>query len=237
MDHMQPINGISLELYAEIGAEISDFVNDQAKISEVIAARGIAQANWDAAVAGWTARMQDWSLMGAVATAYMPLYQAALARRAQSGEGAAAPDVSFGDYVNMSGAAKAMGVPAMCEHYGISQSQWTQIAGGWNQKIPTDPQYMMFGMQVEAEGARVGGGGAPGAVSFGGAGAAGPTEPAPPPPEAISSEFAVGDQVLVKWSDGNQYPGQITQLGQGQHQVTFPNGRQDLVLAEYLTKA
>ena len=85
MSHYDPINGISLELYAEIGADISDFPNDQAKLAEALAARGVAQPDWDAAVAGWTARMQDWKLMGAVANAYMPLYQAALARRAEAG--------------------------------------------------------------------------------------------------------------------------------------------------------
>ena len=42
---------------------------------------------------GWTARMQDMSLMGQVAMRYMPLYQAALAKKSP------APQVSFEDYV------------------------------------------------------------------------------------------------------------------------------------------
>src|SRR5215813_4540865 len=78
---MQPINGISLERYAELGAAISDFMDDKAKVAETIQKEGVSPTDWEAAKTGWTARMQDMSLMGRVAMAYMPLYQAALAKR------------------------------------------------------------------------------------------------------------------------------------------------------------
>src|SRR5690606_11737426 len=76
--HFQPINGISLERYADLGAAIADDMDDAAKVAAVLEAEGVALEDWEAAKRGWTARMQDMSLMGRVATAYMPLYQAAL---------------------------------------------------------------------------------------------------------------------------------------------------------------
>jgi hypothetical protein len=127
---MQPINGISLERYADLGAAIADFMNDKQKVAEVLAKEGVQQADWDAAVAGWTARMQDMSLMGRVAMAYMPMYQAALARR-KGGQAQA----SYEDYVAVSAAIKVYGFEAACQACGVSQSDWTEIAGHWNQTM------------------------------------------------------------------------------------------------------
>ena len=80
MDPWAPINGISLERYAELSAEVTG-ENDKEKQAAIVGALGVQRADWEAASAGWTARMQDMSLMGAVATRYMPLYQAALNRK------------------------------------------------------------------------------------------------------------------------------------------------------------
>lgn len=38
--------------------------------------------------------------------------------------------------------------------------------------------------------------------------------------------FQVGMQVMVSPGDGQRYPGTIVQVGQGQYQVTMPNGQQ-----------
>ncbi len=123
----QPINGISLERYAELGAAISDVQGDAAKEIEVIQAQGVSAADWDAAKRGWTARMQDMSLMGKVATAYMPLYQAALA--AQKG---GAARISYEDFVHASAAIKCVGFEAAMSACGISMADWTEVAGYWN---------------------------------------------------------------------------------------------------------
>ncbi|MGZ5969623.1 MAG: hypothetical protein ACXWP4_18245, partial [Polyangiales bacterium] len=64
---MQPINGISLERYAELGALISDFMNDQQRVAQTIQGAGVNLVDWEAAKTGWTARMQDMNLMGRVA--------------------------------------------------------------------------------------------------------------------------------------------------------------------------
>lgn len=92
-------------------------------------------------------------------------------------------DVSFEDYVGMSGAAKAWGIERMLQHYGIDMATWTQIAGGWNQRIPADlPHYGTYGLLVEQEGARLAMGGAPRAIGAPAAGATPGAQPAQPQP-------------------------------------------------------
>ncbi len=236
--------------------------------------------------------------MGQVAMRYMPLYQAALEKKSGG-----KPQVSFEEYVAMSGAAKVMTVDGMLAHYKLTMNDWTMIAGDWNSKIPTDiPRYGMFGMQVEQEGARIQAGGAPRPVNVQRA-ASGPAQqpgyaPAQQPgyaapqqqgypqqgypqqgypqqgypqqgyPQQPQQQFqaqaaafgatvgsvfgsfgsavdsfataavgglAVGSPVLVQWSDGNHYPGTITQVAQGQYQCAFPDGRQVWIPAGYVT--
>lgn len=177
MDPWAPINGISLERYAELSAEV-DGTQDPEKQAEIVGRLGVQRADWEAAKAGWTARMQDMSLMGQVATRFMPLYQAALAKKAPGG----APQVSFDDYVAMSACVPVIGYEGMLQHYKITQAQWTMIAGHWNGVIPTNPQYMQYGMLVQQESQRIRAGGQPKPVTIGAGGApaaAGPTPAAP----------------------------------------------------------
>jgi hypothetical protein len=239
MDPFSPINGISLERYAELGAIVSDHVNDQAKVRELVEKEGVRREDWDAAVAGWTARMQDMRLMGAVAMRYMPLYQAALQRRAASGQGRVAPEATFDDYVSMSGAAKAMGIENMWRHYGIDSPTWTQIAMTWNQRIPTDPRYMAFGMLVEQEGARIASGQPPRQVSFPRPQPAAPAAaPAPSPaahaPTPAAGGVSVGSRVRVKWSDGNYYAGEVKRVQDGKYLIGFPNGSETWTSGEWV---
>jgi len=173
MDPYAPINGISLERYAELSADCSD-TQDPNQQAEIVAKKGVQRADWEAAKAGWTARMADMSLMGQVATRFMPLYNAELAKKSGG-----APTVSFEDYVAMSGTAKAIGYEGMLAHYKVTPAQWTQIGMHWNSKIPTNPQYMQFGLLVEQEGARIQAGGQPKPVTLGAPGAAAPAAPAP----------------------------------------------------------
>jgi len=164
MDPYAPINGISLEQYAELSADVSE-TQDPEKQAEIVAQKGISRTDWDAAKAGWTARMQDMSLMGQVATRFMPLYQAALAKKSP------APQVSYDDYVAMCGCVPVIGIEGMLAHYKVTMPQWTQIAGHWNSVIPTNPQYMQHGLLVEQEAARIRAGGQPKPVTLGAAAA------------------------------------------------------------------
>ena len=53
-----PIAGVSLDLYAEISRDLAGVGYDQTKAPGLAAAKGVGAAEWDAAVAGWNARMQ-----------------------------------------------------------------------------------------------------------------------------------------------------------------------------------
>lgn len=154
---MQPINGISLERYAELGAAISDTNNDTAKERQIIEGEGVRWEDWEAAKTGWTARMQDMSLMGRVATAYMPLYQAALAKQ----KGGAA-SISYEDFVAVSAAIKAFGFEPAIQACGISMSDWTEAAGQWNTTMQQDQgRYMGHFNAITAEEQRLRAGGHP----------------------------------------------------------------------------
>ena len=154
---MQPINGISLERYADLGAAIADFMNDPAKVAEIVAKEGVNPADFEAAKVGWTARMQDMSLMGRVAMAYMPLYQAALARR-KGGQAQA----SYEDFVGASAAIKVWGPQVGLDACGVSMSDWSEVAGHWTQTMAQNMgQYAGHHGYLSQEEARLRAGGQP----------------------------------------------------------------------------
>lgn len=277
---MSPIRGISLERYAELSAEITDVAQDPEACARKVEALGVARADWEVAHKGWIERMQDMSLMGSVATAYMPLYQAALNKKRGT------VDVSFEDFVALSAAQKAWGRERALQHYGVDDAAWAQIAGAWTtQRIPQDmARYGMYGMLVEQEAQRLAQGGMPKNVQLvgGAAGNAGGVRAAGQPGYAgsaqqvenqmtahavqqqvaaqvaaaqaqasaaygqaaqnvgmfgraalgamglgaLASGVGPGMSVFVQWSDGNRYPATVAQVGGGQVQVTFTDGRQ-----------
>ena len=108
MDPYAPINGISLERYAELGAEL-DGITEPAAQQQKVGTLGVAAADWEAAKQGWTARMQDMSLMGQVATRYMQLYNAALASK----KGVAS--MSFEDWCAVSACIQVFGYEGAIE--------------------------------------------------------------------------------------------------------------------------
>ncbi len=156
MDPYAPINGISLERYAELGAEL-DGITDLTEQAKKVQELGVSEADWEAAQTGWTARMQDMSLMGQVATKYMQLLNAAVA--AKKG----VVSVSFEDWCAMSAAIQVFGPEAMLGNYGITQGDWTSISAHWTTELSRDP--MNLGMRrnqlQEQEAARLKGGGQP----------------------------------------------------------------------------
>lgn len=260
MDPYSPIQGISLERYAELSALVSDVHQDVERSPQLVAAQGVARADWEAAKAGWNARMQDPSLMGHVATRYMALYNDALARKNPV---PAMP--SWDDYVAISGCAKAWGLPRALEHYRLDMNRWTQIATHWNGQMAANmPAYASWGPRVEQEGARIAAGGAPRAL--GGAPYAQPQAPRPNEfdrqanaaaqevgkaavagfnalGDAFSSfgkavsGFSVGARVLVTWSDGQRYPGTVAAVGQNTYLVAMSDGKQHWIPASYVASA
>ncbi len=145
-----PIAGISLERYAELGAEVADHTNDPDAQARIVEGLGVSRADWEAAQQGWTARMQDMALMGQVATAFMPLYQAALAKKKGTVE------LSYDDWVAVNAAVQAYGLERALATYGLDMAAWTQIAGAWNTKMAANMmQFQSFHPTVAAEAQRI----------------------------------------------------------------------------------
>lgn len=53
---LEPIAGVSLELYAELSRQAAD-VEEPSQVSLLAPARGVSVASWEAAVEGWNARI------------------------------------------------------------------------------------------------------------------------------------------------------------------------------------
>jgi hypothetical protein len=270
---MQPINGISLERYAELGAVISDFATDTQKVNEAIQKEGVSLADWEAAKAGWTARMQDMSLMGRVASHYMPLYQAALAKR-KGGQAMA----SYEDFVAVSAAMKVYGWEVGLKACNVSSSDWTEVAGHWNNTMAADMgRYAGHFNLLTQEEQRLRAGGQPkqptiqrvaGAVPQAPTAAVNPAMAHNPVQAAMQNPayqnamanaaqiqqnsvgfglgqamnfmtggIVPGSNVIVTWSNGQQYPGRVMQTGPQQMQIEFQGGRQEWVPVSAVRKA
>jgi hypothetical protein len=156
VDPYAPINGISLERYAELGAELDGITDPAAQVRKV-GALGVAAGDWEAAKQGWTARMQDMSLMGQVATRYMQLYNAALASK----KGVAS--MIFEDWCAVSATIQVFGYEGAMNHLKLSQGDWTSISAHWTTELSRDPMNLAMrrNQLQEQEAARLRAGGAP----------------------------------------------------------------------------
>jgi hypothetical protein len=237
MDPYAPIQGISLERYAELGAEL-DGITDPSEQAKKVEELGVSAADFEAAKQGFTARMQDMSLMGQVATRYMQLYNEALAKTKGT------TMVSFEDWCAMSAAIQVFGVEAMMGHYGISSGDWTTISAHWTTELSRDP--MNLGMRrnqlQEQEAARMRAGGqpkdvslqrsAPGRAPAGGAAAYDPNAhsamqmQAAAQQQAASMQLAAGVMNQGAVSAAAQMAGAMNMMGGGSHLVP---GRQVMV--------
>ncbi len=229
VDPYAPINGISLERYAELGAEL-DGITGASEQAAKVASLGVNPADFEAARQGWTARMQDMSLMGQVAMKYMPLYNAALAAR----KGVAS--MTFEDYVQVSAGIQVFGYEGAMNHFKLSMGDWTTISAHWQTELTKDPMNLAVrrNQLQEQEASRMRGGGAPRPVQV--------TRSAPGAAGAMNvmgggSALIVGRAVLVQWSDGNRYPGTIMQVTPTHAQVVFPNGQGQWIETRFLTPA
>jgi hypothetical protein len=151
VDPLEPIAGISLEAYADLCALMKDTGTDLDTQAAIAAQHGHTREAWEAAKDGWTARMSDPATAGAVATTFMPLYQAALARTGP------AKTATFEEYARMSAMVQA-GVPfeTMYAEFGITGAEWSQISTEWVQRLTTDQALAArFGEAVAAERAKL----------------------------------------------------------------------------------
>ncbi len=298
-DPLAPIAGISLEQYAELCTLIVDHPTDAERSAQAVAQRGVARADWVTAHEGWTARLQDTALGGAVAARFVPVYQTALAKLRGAG-----PSLPFEDYVLLCAQIMHEGLAAALERHELDFFRYTQIAFQWNAAMSRDMQkFVAYVCMVEQELIRLANDGTPRqipslsaqlatqatafatppeapatpapAAAPAPAPVAAPAPPLPPPPSAqqrtdnfekdaeqavhavgsaVMSGFTaigsaldslgksivkpkVGTRVYVAWSDGNQYPGTVAQIGQGQYFVTMGDGQQLWIPEQYVKPA
>ena len=145
MSNMDPIAGISLERYAELAAKMASCGGDLEVCAQIAEQNGVDRASWEAAMAGWNARMADPADRGQVALAYMPLYQAALATY-----GGPVATATFEEYVEMSAMinseihderrAARTDFDAMYTQFDIDAPKWSQISTYWVDRLIKDPQ-------------------------------------------------------------------------------------------------
>jgi hypothetical protein len=155
-----PINGVSLEQYAELAALMKDTGNDQEKCTAIAAAHGVARPDWEAAMKGWTARMSDTSLQGKVAYAFMPLYQAALDRQRGGAEPASLEQfahISAEYSFRQDASGQQISYEVVLKENGLTQTQWNEITSYWTPKVndPSHPASAKFRELVQKESDRI----------------------------------------------------------------------------------
>lgn len=201
MDPYSPINGISIERYADLAADVSE-ISDPREQADTVGKKGVSASDWEAAKAGWTARMQDPTLNGAVGARFMPLYQAALARKnatSHAVSGAMPGAMPPPGYAPQGYPPPQMGYP--------QQGQYP----GYQAPRPAQPNY---NQQANQFGNELGNA----FNSFGNAldsfvsGAVGGISP--------------GANVFVLWTDGQRYPATVRAVQNNQVFVVFPDNRQ-----------
>jgi hypothetical protein len=140
---LDPIAGISLEKYAELCAKMANTANNDDAFAAVAEQNGVTRENWETARAGWNRRMEDPATAGTVAVAYMPLYQAALAK--YGGEVATA---TLEEYIEMSAMintdlkgekSRPKDLEAMYAKFNINPQKWSQISTHWVENLTKDP--------------------------------------------------------------------------------------------------
>jgi hypothetical protein len=132
--------------------------------------------------------MQDMSLMGRVAMAFMPMYQAALARR----KGGAA-SLSYEDFAHASAAIKVFGFEGAMNACGVSMSDWTEVAGQWNTTMSQNMgQYAGHHAYVAQHEAQLRGGGSPRRLQVTRTAGAAPTPQNPQMQAALHTPGATG---------------------------------------------
>lgn len=144
---LAPIAGISLEQYADLCARMKDTGTDVDRQAAIAAELGHDRQAWEAAKDGWTERMSNPATAGAVATAFMPLYQDALARTGP------VRTATFEEYVQMS-AMVQLRVPfeTIYARFGMTGADWSQISTAWVDALTHDQELASkFGDAVTAE--------------------------------------------------------------------------------------
>lgn len=75
---MEPINGISLEKYAELCAKMNNVFQDKEACSRIAESEGISRENWAAAHKVWQSRITDPADMGVTESKFVSSWKSAM---------------------------------------------------------------------------------------------------------------------------------------------------------------
>lgn len=158
----QPVAGVSLELYANLLAEMSEYGEDEARCLATAAAHGVSAEAWEAAKAGWTARFADPALENRVSHAFLAHYTPALARKRGGRE--PMPVERYAKIFAETSFRKDPADPSrqidrevvLAEH-GLTLNAWNEALVHWTPKVsdPNDPASATFGRIVQDESRRI----------------------------------------------------------------------------------
>jgi len=141
---LDPIAGITLEHYGELAAKMADCNGDLEVCAQIAMANGLSRETWEAATAGWNARMNDPATAAEVALAYMPIYQNALA--IHGGPRATATEDEYLEMLAMintdlkEGDVRPVPFEPMYARFGINAPKWSQISTDWVEYLGQNPE-------------------------------------------------------------------------------------------------
>lgn len=139
---------ISIEMYAELCAAMSDTGGDEAKELEIALSKGVSEAEWKESKSGYTAKMMDAADMGKTAMAFMPLYQAALDKKRGGAEPCpletyAKVHVHMAYRKDPADSTKKIDYNVVLSEFGYTHQQWIEIDSYWTPRVgaPDQPRY------------------------------------------------------------------------------------------------
>lgn len=151
---LAPIAGVTLEQFADLCARMARQGDDEEVFARIAEGQGVSRDSWEAARAGWTARMEDPATARHVVLPYMPLYQAALAQH-----GGPAAAATYEEYIEMTAMinttttspTRPHDLDTMYARFSIDPVSWSQISTYWVDRVRTDIQLGDdFGRRVKA---------------------------------------------------------------------------------------
>jgi hypothetical protein len=150
---MEPINGITLEKYADLCALMAN-APEEAQQNEIAAKEGISAEDWKAAKEGYTKRMSDPTDMGKTAMAFMPLYQEAQTKM----RGGAEPctlEVYAHVHANMAfrkdDSGNKIDYMIVLGENGFTHQQWIECESYWTPVVINDPTKPTLQVRYNAE--------------------------------------------------------------------------------------
>ncbi len=153
-----PISGVSLDLYANLLAEMSDCGQDEARCLAIAEAQGVSATDWEAAKEGWTARMADAALQNRVSIAFLDVYGKAMDKKRGGKE-----PISLETYIkifvatsfgkNPNDPAQPVDREAILRTYNLTLDDWNQCLIYWSPKVsdPNNPVFQKYCSLLDQE--------------------------------------------------------------------------------------